>query len=93
MNKVVINSCYGGFNLSEVAEKWLKEHYGITNPEFLERHDSRLVECVEVLGEKANGMCADLVVRTIDSNMYRINEYDGAETIEVPDSIYWTEIH
>ena len=43
----------------------------------------------EELGEEANGFCADLKVVTIDSNKYRICEYDGMEWVETPESIEW----
>lgn len=58
----------------------------------LARHDKDLVACVEALGNEASGTYASLVVRTIDSNMYRISEYDGLETIEIPDNLDWIEI-
>lgn len=92
MHKIVINNCYGGFGLSETAQKWLKDHYGIDDSDELQRHDPRLVECVETLGDEANERCANLIICTIDSNRYRIDEYDGFEFIEVPDSISWVEI-
>jgi len=92
MNKIVINGCYGGFGLSEVAKDWLKEHYGIDDSDKLQRHDSRLIECIETLGEAANDDYAKLEIKTIDSNLYRINEYDGFEFISTPDSIDWIEI-
>jgi hypothetical protein len=46
---------------------------------------------VEVLGEKANGDSARLVVREISQPLYRIEEYDGAERIEEPDDLSWTD--
>lgn len=92
-HKVVINSCYGGYGLSEEAIQWLKNKYGdgVEN-DILERHDPRLVDCVETLGKKANGKFSKLTVVEIDSNRYRIDEYDGYESIETPDSIGWTVI-
>ena len=75
-----------------VARVQDKEYGEYEVSQTLARHDKDLVACVEALGDKANGMCADLVVRTIDADRYRISEYDGLETIETPDSTYWTEI-
>ena len=89
-HKVVINTCYGGYGLSKEAIQWLKNKYG--DDDILERHDPRLVDCVETLGEKANGKFSRLAVVEIDSNRYRIDEYDGRESIETPDSIAWTVI-
>ena len=56
------------------------------------RHDKDLVAVVEELGEKANGDCADLEVIEINSNLYRIDEYDGAESVETPEDIDWIKL-
>ena len=42
------------------------------------RHDPILVQVVEELGDKANGMCAKLAIAEV-SGPYRIDEYDGYE--------------
>lgn len=141
MLKVVINNCYGGFNLSY---KGLKRYYELKYPEKtlycykedyetgiyhkvendkdspwcsifdhdfgetfkpddkselfndsfvsaydIKRTDPVLIQTVEELGSEANGSCSDLVVVTIDSDRYRICEYDGAEWVETPESIEW----
>jgi hypothetical protein len=52
------------------------------------RHDPILVQVVEELGEKANGECAKLAIDEI-SGPYRIDEYDGFESVECPDSYDW----
>ena len=52
------------------------------------RHDSILVQVVEELGEKANGMCAKLAIEEV-SGPYRIDEYDGSESVETPGSYDW----
>lgn len=103
MNKVVTNNCYGGFSLSVEAKNWLVEH-GIDEKEFcgddkwgyyaesLARHNPLLVECIETLGKAASGQCANLIVDCIESNRYRIEEYDGLETVIVPSEEYWVEI-
>lgn len=52
------------------------------------RHDPRLVQVVEELGEGASGECADLKIAEVDGR-YRIDEYDGKETVETPDSYDW----
>ena len=109
MNKVVINNCYGGFELSNEAFDWMIEHglskeYYNENPDYNPekkgilckqkyylrykpelRHHPLLVQCVEELGDKANGLCASLSVVEIPGNQYRIDEYDGLESIEVPE--------
>lgn len=60
--------------------------------ESLPRHDKDLVAVVEELGDKANGYCADLKVVEINSNLYRITEYDGAERIETPEYLDWIKV-
>lgn len=45
------------------------------------RHDPILIQVVEELGEKANGQCAKLRIEETDSRMYRIDEYDGYESV------------
>ena len=54
----------------------------------LPRHDPRLVKMVEELGSaKASGPHAHLLVRKIKGSKYRIDEYDGSETIQEPRDI------
>jgi hypothetical protein len=45
-----------------------------------ERHDPALVKTVKELGEKAGGDCAKLRITTVEG-AYRIQEYDGMETV------------
>lgn len=78
--KVVINRCYGGFGLSEKAMKFLG--VGSEWPD-IARNDPKLVECVEKLGEGANGTYAELkVVEIPDDINWEIGEYDGLEWVE-----------
>jgi hypothetical protein len=54
------------------------------------RTDPVLVQVVEELGDRANGMCADLVVEDLPAGTrYRIDEYDGLEHIETEIDIIW----
>lgn len=56
----------------------------------MERNDPLLVQVVEELGDEANGHCAELAIEEIPTGtMYRIDEYDGRETIETRESIDW----
>ena len=93
MHKVVINTCFGGFLLSNVAQNWLQEHYNISNFKELSRHDYRLVECIEALGDKASGTFSELKIIEIEGRVYKIDEYDGNETIIEPDDINWIIIN
>jgi hypothetical protein len=56
----------------------------------VKRHDPLLVEVVEELGERANGSCARLRVKEVETGtQYRITDYDGQETIQTRDSNDW----
>ena len=99
--KVAYNACYGGFVLSKEASEYLNKHWGCDiNPEYgyidedlIPRHHKGLIEVIELLGDKANGFCAKLKVATISASMYRVDEYDGYESIETPDSYNWVVIN
>lgn len=102
--KVVINCSYGVFGLSLEACKYLNEKYGIKyhfNPiyddsgyldENLERHDKRLVDVVETLGNLVNTRHSNLCIKIIDENEYRITEFNGFETLDTPKSTHWFKI-
>ena len=57
------------------------------------RHHKDLVAVVEALGKDANGCCAALAIKKINCNQYRIDEYDGAEEVIVPDCENWIFIN
>jgi hypothetical protein len=57
----------------------------------LDRTDPILVQVVEELGEAAAGRHADLIIEELPKGtLYRINEYDGNESIETADSVDWS---
>lgn len=86
LHKVVYNSCYGGFGLSEKAKNLLNELKGEEVCYYdLPRHDKDLVAVVEELGSEANDMFASIRVATINSDRYRISEYDGWEQVITPE--------
>ena len=140
MTKIVINSCFGGFSLSEegmrryaelkglpiyvesdgrfktywtvpkeerigliktgdwasasseerILSNKLYDEYTIDCRNF-DRTDPLLVKVVEELGAKANGRCAKLTIEKLrPGTLYRINEYDGYESIETNSSIEWS---
>ena len=96
MLKIVYNTCYGGFRLSEeglnLYNKKCQAHnlpmmdfgrYGPDGGDF-ERHDPLLVEVVEELGSKANGKHSELKIVKIPEifrECYKIRDYDGQEWI------------
>ena len=83
--KVVINTCYGNFCLSEAAYKFLGlewDNHGYEYSEYDDRTNPKLVECVETLGKAANGAFADLkVVEVPDDVEWDIENYDGVEWV------------
>ena len=86
MIKVVINTCFGGFGLSEEAEAEYKERMGITDPDWyyydLPRDCPVLVSMVENGNGKVDGQYAELkVVEIPDDVNWFIHEYDGIEHV------------
>jgi len=78
MRKIVINNCYGGFGLSEIALEML----GIEDCYDMERDNPRLIEVVENLGSKADGLCSELRIVEIPENVeWHIEDYDGSEWV------------
>lgn len=83
------------------AEKHMLVHY-CTTPKFSndtywssydignDRSDPILIQVIEELGDKANGSCADIAIAELPTGtLYRIDEYDGIESIETSDSVQW----
>ena len=58
----------------------------------LARHDATLIKVVESLGAAASGQHAALEIEIIKGSRYRIDEYDGRESVQEPDDIEWTEV-
>ena len=55
----------------------------------IKRHDVDLIRCIEALGEKASSPYSNLKIAEISGRAYRIDEYDGWETIVEPDDYNW----
>lgn len=84
--KLVINECYGGFGLSKVAiEEYAKRSRKLESEFYdrqIDRDDKFLVSIVEEIGEKANGLCANLTVVEIPDDVeWQVEEYDGYEHV------------
>lgn len=95
MAKIVFNACYGGFGLSDEAKARYAELTGGSADFYdwdLSRHDPILVQVVEEMGDEASGFGGDLRVKEIEGSLYRIDEYDGNESVETPDSIDWIQV-
>lgn len=78
--KIVVNKCFGGFDISDEAarELGLSEGYHIVS-----RVDDRLIKMVEENADKVSGWSAKLRVVEIPDNAtdWELNDYDGRETI------------
>jgi len=78
--KIVINDCYGGFGLSDIAVKAL----GLRNSRsYIDRTDERLIALVEACSDTASGPYAELKVVEIPDSAtdWELEEYDGLESI------------
>ena len=84
---IVVNGCYGGFELSEWARDQFKDRARedgyIPEPE---RTDPRLIQLVETHGSKVNGPLSSLRVEYMPKDYakkkcYTIEEYDGTESL------------
>jgi len=81
---------YDGLKLNpeydpESKSMFNSKYYGDDN---IARHDPVLVQVVEELGDKASGEYAKLAIAEVDGP-YRIDEYDGYESVETADSYDW----
>lgn len=84
--KIVINTVYGGFSLSEQALEKYFARKNILDEDFyadmIPRDDPVLVEIVEELGPAANGSHAELkIVEVPDEVNWFIDNYDGIEWV------------
>jgi hypothetical protein len=86
MPKVVINTCYGGFGLSEESLEDYRKRKNITDENFyhwdIPRDCPDLVAMVEEGGTDVDGIYSELKVVDVpdDANWY-IEEYDGMEHV------------
>lgn len=87
MTKVVINTCYGGFGLSEKADALYCAYANITPDSYskydVARDDPILLQVIEQLGiDECSGGFAELkVVEIPDDVEWGIEEYDGKEWV------------
>ena len=82
MSKVVINTCFGCFGLSDEALKLLGvEHDGYYENDVM-RTDPVLVNVVEQLGERASAKDSQLKVVDMPNDVeWSIKQHDGNEWI------------
>ena len=83
--KIVINRCYGGFDLSSAALTRYAEIAGAKPHRRVwdfDRTDPVLVRVVEELGVEANGYSSSLKVVEVPNGVdYDLVDYDGVEAI------------
>jgi hypothetical protein len=89
--KIVINTCFGGFQLSEKAKDRLSElGYIPDSPLYgydgIERNHPLLLQVLEELKDQANGWCSNLQVVEVNNHVnWHVLEYDGHEQVEIYD--------
>jgi len=86
IQRIVINTCYGGFGLSERAELRYKQLAVITDGDWsyydIDRDDPYLVQVVRELGMNANGSHSNLKIVEVPAGVeWHITEYDGNEWV------------
>lgn len=84
--KILINTCFGGFGLSEKVREAYRNKTGKDLPECSSsicRTDPNLISVVEQVGlEESAGWAAELKIIDIPNGIdYYIHDYDGIETI------------
>lgn len=89
LTSVVINTCHGGFGLSnkgnELYKKLTGVYYGSSS-----RHDINLVRVVRELKEASYDKYAELTIVKIPSDFkdcYEIDEYGGKESINLDSNL------
>lgn len=80
--RVVINTCYGGFSLSDKAEQEYQNRTGHEDSYLVDREDPVLINIIEEMGTEAAGTFAKLKILEIPDVEYSIHEYDGLESIK-----------
>ena len=92
MIPVMYNTCYGGFTLSDAAVHEYNMRKGLEVKRLtgmgmeIHRADPLMVQIVQELGAKANGLCSDIRLDHIHAKYkdhFSISEYDGCETVVI----------
>jgi hypothetical protein len=74
--------------MKEIDNEFYNKYHLYDND--IERTDLALVEVVEELGDKANDSCAKLRMIALPAGTkYRIEEYDGFETVMTFEDYKW----
>lgn len=79
---------YKAYGADPNNRKQVESDYGYIRD--IERYDPVLVQVVEKLGKKASGECASLAIENVPKgSAYRIDEYDGYESVMTVDNYDW----
>ncbi len=85
----IINTCFGGFGLSQTAKKMMGNEQLIESQ--IPRNDKLLVNVVRKLGKDASGKHAQLVaIKLKPATRYVIYEFDGMETLAEDHKVFDT---
>ena len=82
--KIVINSCHGGFGLSDKALEMYRAEVNDPDVDYydIDRDDPVLVRLVEELGDEVNTRYSELkIVEIPDGIEWTVCEYDGLEWV------------
>lgn len=80
------------FYYAQVNQVQFNDNVVYDSQVYTSRHDPRLIKAVEELEEEASDRYADLRIAEIESNLYRIEDNDGLETVITPEGIDWIKI-
>ncbi len=86
LQRIVINTCYGGFGLSDRAIEMYRQLSGNVDNDLyfsdINRDDPYLVQIVQKLGAAANNDYSNLKVVEVPAGVsWHISEYDGNEWV------------
>lgn len=87
---ILVGDDWCGISIEARAESNVRYRELTLGPSRLERDDPVLVQVVEELGEAANGSFAKLRIEEVPAGTrYRIDEYDGNESVMTIDDFDW----
>ena len=70
----------------------LEQHLTYCAGVIFSRHHPDLIRVIETLGNEASGYCSEIKIAKIKGNLYRIDDYDGCETVVEPEDYTWINV-